>query len=111
MRIGESLDLQPSQLDPQYWGALTKDILEAVQNAVQIRIEKLVGENGQITKDLDNLLSRLTPPYSEHELYWLLIQIPQGSRAGFDRKTHRRIVQRTNRLTYVYSCCQISRRS
>ncbi len=102
MRIGESLDLSPTQLDPQYWGAMTQEILDAVQAAVQVRIDKLVGENGQITRDLENLLNRLSPPYSEHELYWLLLQIPQGSRAGFDRRTHRRVVQRTNRLTYVF---------
>ena len=102
MRIGEPLNLRPDQLDAQSWGALTNDILEASRQAMNQRIEHLVGESGQITKDLDGLLSRLTPPYSEHEIFWLLLQIPQGSRATFDRRTHRRMLQRTNRLTYVY---------
>jgi preprotein translocase subunit SecA len=32
----------------------------------------------------------------------LLLMMPQGTKAGFDKKTHRRIVQRTTRLTYIY---------
>jgi preprotein translocase subunit SecA len=102
MRIGESLELQPAQLDPGHWGSMTGDILAAVQQALLKRQERLVGEGGQITKDLDNLLTQLSPPYSDHEIIWLLMQIPHGTRATFDRRTHRRMVQRTNRLTYVF---------
>jgi preprotein translocase subunit SecA len=32
----------------------------------------------------------------------LLLLMPQGTKAGFDKKTHRRILQRTTRLTYIY---------
>lgn len=102
MRIGEPLEIAASDLDPKYWGALSRDLLAATQSALQKRIERLVSEGGQIAKDLDNLLSRLPRPYSEHEIYWLLLQMPQGSKATFDRRTHRRVFQRTNRLNYTY---------
>ena len=102
IRIGEPLNIRSEEIDAAYWGDLTQQIMSASQQALDLRIEKMVGENGQITKDLDNLLTRLTPPYSEHEIIWLLLQMPQGSRAHFDRKTHRRIIQRTNRITYVF---------
>ncbi len=102
MRIGEPLDIRADDLNAEFWGELTNELLNASQQAFNQRIDKMVGDNGLITKDLDNLLLKLTPPYSDHEIIWLLLQIPQGSRALFDRKTHRRIIQRTNRINYVY---------
>ncbi len=38
------------------------------------------------------------------------MQLPQGSRAAFDRRTHRRIVQRTTRLTYFYAAAHLLER-
>lgn len=102
MRIGEPLEISTSDLDPEYWGALSRELLAATQAALQKRIERLVSDSGQIAKDLDNLLSRLPRPYSDHEIYWLLLQMPQGSKTTFDRRTHRRTFQRTNRLNYTY---------
>jgi preprotein translocase subunit SecA len=32
----------------------------------------------------------------------LLLMMPQGTKASFDKKTHRRVLQRTIRLTYIY---------
>jgi preprotein translocase subunit SecA len=66
------------------------------------RQEQLLGPSGLITKDLDNILAKLPPDYTDQVIYGLLLQLPQGSRATFDRRSHRRVVQRTNRLTYVY---------
>ena len=37
------------------------------------------------------------------DILGLMLQIPQGRRAAFDKKTHRRIWVRTNRLTYIYN--------
>ncbi len=33
--------------------------------------------------------------------------MPQGARAAFDRKTHRRVVLRTTRLTYIYAAAHL----
>jgi preprotein translocase subunit SecA len=35
-------------------------------------------------------------------ILYLLLQIPQGAKTAFDKKTHRRVWQRTNRITYTY---------
>jgi preprotein translocase subunit SecA len=40
----------------------------------------------------------------------LLMQIPQGSRAAFDRRTHKRVWQRTTRLTYFYAAARLLER-
>ena len=36
--------------------------------------------------------------------------LPQGARATFDKKTHRRVFQRTTRLTYIYYAAQLLER-
>ncbi|OQY88751.1 MAG: hypothetical protein B6D39_10715 [Anaerolineae bacterium UTCFX2] len=107
MRIGEPLEISTADLDPEYWGALSRELLEATRTTFQKRIERLVSEGGQIAKDLDSLLARLPRPYSDHEIYWLLLQMPQGSKTTFDRRTHRRTFQRTNRLNYTYYTAQL----
>jgi preprotein translocase subunit SecA len=102
MRIGESLEIQFDQLDPEYWSGMTNDILSAIEQAMHNREERLIGDNGQITKDLDNMLANIPMQDLDDEIHRILLQIPQGSRAMFDRRTHRRTIQRTIRLTYVY---------
>jgi preprotein translocase subunit SecA len=37
----------------------------------------------------------------------LLLMIPQGTKASFDKKTHRRVLQRTTRLTYIYLAARL----
>ncbi len=37
----------------------------------------------------------------------LLMMMPQGSRAAFDKKTHRRVLLRTTRLNYVYHAAEL----
>jgi len=102
VRLGESLDLHPEDLDITR-GEMTKNqMLNSADIALKKRQERLVGDNGQIGKDLETLISKLTSPYTDQEIYKLLIQMPQGSKSVFDRRTHRKMVQRTNRLTYTY---------
>jgi preprotein translocase subunit SecA len=102
MRIDESLELTPSKIYLESWGELESLIREAAVTALTRRQELLLGTSGLITKDLDNILAKLPPDYTDQVLYGLLLQLPQGSRAMFDRRSHRRVVQRTNRLIYVY---------
>ncbi len=70
------------------------------------RHERLLGEQGQIVKDLQSTFSRLEGPINRQLLYNLLLLLPQGTRATFDKKTHRRVWQRTTRLTYVYEAAR-----
>ena len=53
--------------------------------------------------DIDNWLRQIENDLlEENELYRLMISLVQGSRLAFDRKTHRQIKQRYNRLNYVF---------
>jgi preprotein translocase subunit SecA len=67
------------------------------------RVERLLGDDGQITHDLDNVLSRLILDiHNERQWVDLLIYMTQGTRLAFDRRTHRKGQQRYNRLNYVF---------
>jgi preprotein translocase subunit SecA len=53
------------------------------------------------------LLSKGDAPLTAVQVLGLLIQLPQGSRATFDKRTHRRVWRRTTRLTYSYAAAHL----
>jgi preprotein translocase subunit SecA len=101
-RLEDSLEIDTNQLENLDWNALAERILKAIENVFARREERYLGEQGQITKDMGTSLDRINGPVTRMNLYQLLLIMPQGARATFDRKTHRRVWQRTLRLTYVY---------
>jgi preprotein translocase subunit SecA len=107
-RMEEDLDLNRSQLDSEDWEVMSGQILDALQAAYEKRRQRLIGENGegQIRKDLEIALAKADEPLGEAQLLVLLMQMPQGSRAVFDKRTHRRVWRRTNRLTYTYAAAR-----
>jgi preprotein translocase subunit SecA len=107
-RLEEELDLNRSQL-PGEWEDLTDLILSAIRTGFERRRQRLIGDNGdgQIARDLEGLLSKGEAPLSAVQVLQLLIQMPQGSRATFDKRTHRRVWRRTTRLTYYYATARL----
>jgi preprotein translocase subunit SecA len=101
-RLEESLDIDANKLESRDWNELGSTLLNSIENVFARRRERLLGEQGQIVKDLQTTLSRLEGPINRQTLYNFLLLLPQGARATFDKKTHRRVWQRTTRLTYVY---------
>jgi preprotein translocase subunit SecA len=89
---------------------LTEQLLAAIQAALQSRYERLLGQNGTtglIIKDIDNQLSKLDGQVHQGHALSLMMAIPQGTRTTFDKRTHRRVQQRTTRLTYIYYTAQL----
>jgi preprotein translocase subunit SecA len=107
-RLGEDLNVNESHLDADDWDTLSDQVLDTIQAGFERRYQRLVGDNGsgQIPKDLEKLLDKGDTPLSEGQLLGLLMQIPQGSQASFDKRTHRRVWRRTTRLTYLYAAAQ-----
>ncbi len=104
-RIDELLEANPAELPTQSWGALKNSLLDAAERVLDKRKERYLGQGGHIVRDLDTILGEfavVSSEISEQKVLSVLIQMPQGSRALFDRRTHRRIYQRTTRLNYVY---------
>jgi len=101
-RLGDSLDVNTREINNLDWDDLSDQVLNSVNTIADRRKERLLGGDGQITKELKTTLSRISGPISERLLLQLLLLMPQGARTVFDKKTHRRVQQRTIRLTYVY---------
>jgi preprotein translocase subunit SecA len=101
-RIDEVLGLKLEALAEESWAMVREALLQGAQTAFEKRRERYTGPGGQITKDLEAMLERLPPQVNEQIVLAILMQLPQGARAMFDRRTHRRILQRTTRLTYVF---------
>ena len=102
-RLEEPLELSPSQ----DWDTLADLILDAIERIYNRRSERLIGSGGQIITDLENALSRTNGYIPRNLLVNLLMLMPQGARSTFDKKTHRRVVQRTTRLNYTYFAAQL----
>jgi preprotein translocase subunit SecA len=106
--LQESLDLSVSDLEDRDWDDLADQVLDVIQEIFDKRRARFLDEEtGQIVKDLDNRLSRLNlDVLAERDLLSLIVLIPQGRRAAFDKKTHRRVWMRTTRLTYIHLAAQ-----
>jgi preprotein translocase subunit SecA len=106
-RVEENLDLETSQLDGSDWEMMADQVYQAIQHVLARRRERLMGNgagpaSGQLAHDLDSALAKISGPITTDHLLGLLLMMPQGTRATFDKKTHRRVLQRTTRLTYLY---------
>lgn len=112
-RLGEEIGLTPAQFADNPWEEITEILFGAAKGVFERRRQRYFGPEGQIVRDLESALQRHFSekstdhqPQSEEKikqiLLDLLIRLPQGTQAQFDRKTHRRYFQQTRRLNYVY---------
>jgi preprotein translocase subunit SecA len=81
------------------WDDAADKIMDAAEEALNRRRERLVGENGQIARDIDTLMPRELNDTSKLQL---LLNISQGARTAFDQKTHRQVKQVYNRFSYIF---------
>src|SRR5688572_12086680 len=100
-RFGEPLG---EKFEISSWDDAEDKILEAAQNALTRRRERLVGENGQILRDLDNIMPAELNDTSKLQL---LLTLSQGARTVFDQKTHRQVKQVFSRFSYVFLIAQL----
>ncbi len=105
-RLEESLEIDTNELAGEDWDKIADTILNAIEAIYARRIERYLGDQGLISRDIDTNLAKIDGPIIRPHLIHLLMLLPQGARATFDRKTHRRVWQRTTRLTYVYAAAQ-----
>ncbi|MBA4379918.1 MAG: hypothetical protein C0393_04415, partial [Anaerolinea sp.] len=102
-RLGEGLGLAPAELQELDWDKIVERIEVKTIEALAARQERLVGEDGQITRDLDSALERQGDvPLDDQMRLRLLSLMAQGARTYFDSKTHRQMRQVFTRLHYAY---------
>ena len=108
-RFGEAL---AEKFEISNWEDAADKITEAAESALTRRRERLVGENGQIKRDIENLIARDPSAGSEQRVndtskLQLLLSLSQGARTDFDQKTHRQIKRVFSRFTYVFLIAQL----
>jgi preprotein translocase subunit SecA len=106
--LKEPLGFTSQDLQDKNWDDLSAQVINGIEEIFTNRIDRFIGNGspGQITSDLDTALAKKDAITSK-ELVNLMHSLPQGRRAAFDKKTHRRIWLRTNRLTYIYSAASL----
>ena len=111
-RLEDSLELEVSQLDTADWDTMADQVYQATQQVLQKRRERLMGDgagpaSGQLAHDLESALAKINGAVTTNHMLGLLLMMPQGTKASFDKKTHRRVLQRTTRLTYIYLAARL----
>ncbi|MCC7119458.1 MAG: hypothetical protein IT310_13115 [Anaerolineales bacterium] len=100
-RLGEQIQW-PSPL-PTEWDDLSEVLLNAAQDAFNKKRERL---NAQIAREIDPLMQREAPTSASAKLR-LLLTLAQGSRSGFDQKTHKQVREIFHRFTYVFHAARL----
>jgi preprotein translocase subunit SecA len=107
-RMGEALNLKPNAFSGLAWPEITEQLVQEAEGLLDRQFDRLLGENGQIGRDLDVQLEKVEG-YSDDpdQLLTLLGEMSQGARMVFDRRSHRQTLQVTTRLRYVYLAAQL----
>ena len=107
-RLGEGLGDLGTIEKVTDWDEFGDRLLEAIQASYEDRRERFIGQakDGSISKDVITAVEPVKGEITQPMLIQILLKIPQGQRASFDKRTRQRIWQRTTRLTFVYRAAQ-----
>jgi preprotein translocase subunit SecA len=100
-RVGEQVQW-PSPLPPD-WDELSDILLNTAREALEKKRERL---NVQIARDIDLLLQREDAGDDAGKLR-LLLTLSQGTRSGFDQKTHKQVKQVYSRFAFAFHAAQL----
>jgi preprotein translocase subunit SecA len=98
-RAGEEMDLGQT---PPDWESLKEKLDNWLEDIREQRIEKLLGSNGEIARDLDQNGRLIEEAVDDPgALVRLLFLMTQGKVISFDKDTKKRVQKRVKRLTYL----------
>ncbi len=107
-RLEEPLNLRPNQFEGVEWNDVADELIRAIDDVFTKRMERLLGENGQIGREIDAALEKMgTRHPTPGQMIQLLNLMAQGARITFDKKTHRQGWQVTTRLRYIYLAARL----
>jgi preprotein translocase subunit SecA len=99
----DGFNLSQNDVQGTPWAEQVDLVLDAIEEAYQNREKVLLGENGSLAIELHNYFKQIgNQELTEVDLYRAMILMVQGSKIGFDKKTHRQVRRRYMRLNYVY---------
>jgi preprotein translocase subunit SecA len=111
-RLEDTLELNTSELEGNDWEGMADQVYKAVQLSLTKRRERLMGNgagpaSGQLAHELEAVIAKINGPLTTNHLLALMLMMPQGTKASFDKKTHRRVLERVTRLTYIYLAARL----
>jgi preprotein translocase subunit SecA len=108
VRMGEPIRLK-QDLSRLEWPEAVTQLYKFAEELFSERYERLVGEKGQLQRELDSLLARPdAQKRDESTVIRILNTLPMARRsAGFDAKTHRAQSQEFARFNYFHLAAQL----
>jgi len=107
-RLEEPLGIRPAQLVELTWAEISRQLTEQVEDIYEKRIQRLLGDDGEINRSLDPLLARAEGDLLESRfLVQLLVAMTRGTRMVFDARTHRKTARQISRLKYHYQAARL----
>jgi preprotein translocase subunit SecA len=101
-RLEIELNLKPDDLAKLEWNEIGEQLNLAVNEEFKQRRERLVGEGGQITKEIHDSLASAGADIHDGTLLQSLISMPESRVTSFDKKSHQQVVQRRRRLSLAF---------
>jgi len=102
-RLEESLELRATDLQNSEWRDITNTVLDKVDEVFNRRFERLLGDEGQIARDIEPALkSNEDQTLQDRQIIQLLNLMSEGTRLTFDSRTHRKAQQRYTRVRTVF---------
>lgn len=107
-RLDESLDLRANQLMDLEWFEIANGIMQAIENVLTRRRESLLSGQGQISQNIDTILSKADGNENdEYRMADLLMWISIGNRVAIDPRTHQRGTRKVNLLNYFFLAARL----
>jgi preprotein translocase subunit SecA len=104
-RLGESLNVRAAQCQKEelVWDDIASFLMQESERLMQRQYDRMFGDGGQVARDIDPYLEKLTD-YTDDDKHLLMLLgiMMEGVRMVFDRRTHRQGFQRTRRLNYSF---------
>ena len=102
-RLNDNWNMQASELASLPWEQVSQTLSSQVDDTLNRREEYVLGESGEIAKDLKSNQDLMAEALNDQSaLMRLLLIITQGRVITFDDRTHRRMMKATLRLTYIF---------
>jgi len=101
-RLEIDLNLKPDELAKLEWEKMGEQLFAAVNEEFKQRRERLLGDGGQITKEIGDNLASAAANINDGTLLSALIAMPESRVTSFDKKSHQQVVQRRRRLSLAF---------
>lgn len=106
-RFSDNWNLKAADLAEESWEDVQFLLLARVDDTLQRRRDHVLGESGEISRDLDANQDLLAEALDDTgAMMRILVLLTQGRVITFDERTHKRKMKGVTRLTYIFKAGQ-----